>query len=54
MCQSSVILQRAETSEKVGVRGIFWLPTLQYSILGLGISKEQVWFPTPTGTFIGG
>jgi len=30
------------------------LPTLQYSILGLGISKEQVWFPNPTGTFIGG
>ena len=30
------------------------LPTLQYSILGLGISKEEVWCPTPTGTFIGG
>jgi hypothetical protein len=30
------------------------LPTLQFSIQGLGISKEEVWCPSPTGTFIGG
>ena len=30
------------------------LPTLQFSMQGLGISKEQVWCPSPTGTFIGG
>ena len=30
------------------------LPTMQFSVLGLGISKEQIWCPTPTGTFIGG
>jgi len=30
------------------------LPTLQSSVLGLGISKDQIWCPTPTGTFIGG
>lgn len=30
------------------------LPTLQFSIQGLGISKDEVWCPTPTGTFIGG
>ena len=27
------------------------LPTLQSSVLGLGISKDQIWCPTPTGTF---
>jgi len=30
------------------------LPTLQLSMLGKGVSKEQVWCPTPTGTFIAG
>ena len=30
------------------------LPTLQSSVLGLGISKDQILCPTPTGTFIGG
>ena len=30
------------------------LPTLQFSIQGLGISKDEVWCPNPTGTFIRG
>jgi len=30
------------------------LPTLQSSVLGLGISKEEIWCPKPVGTFIGG
>lgn len=30
------------------------LPNMQFSMLGLGISKDQILCPRPTGTFIGG